>query len=96
MRDDDVTSHVTKSNFSISLLSCLFRRPGVPNYSNMSHETETGNEYFIQVFASALLCKGRKDKMASFYFIYVAKLYCCNLIRICTPKYEDDRFRRCS
>ena len=37
---DDVTSHVTILNFSISLVSCLFRRPGVPNYSNMSYETQ--------------------------------------------------------
>ena len=40
VRDDDVTSHVTISNFSISLVSCLFRRPRVPNYSNMSYETQ--------------------------------------------------------
>ena len=29
------TSHVTKSNFFISLVSCLFRRLRVPSYSKM-------------------------------------------------------------
>ena len=38
--DDGVTSNVTKLNFSISLVSCLFRRLRVPNYSNVSHETQ--------------------------------------------------------
>ena len=37
---DNVTSHVTISNFSISLVSCLFRRLRVPNYCNMSYETQ--------------------------------------------------------
>ena len=36
---DDVTSHVTILNFFISLVSCLFRKLRVPNYSNMSYET---------------------------------------------------------
>ena len=39
MRDDDVTSHVTILNFCISLVSCIFRRPRVPNYYSMSYET---------------------------------------------------------
>ena len=40
VRDNDVTSHVTILNVSISLVYCLFRRPRVPNYTNMSHETQ--------------------------------------------------------
>ena len=35
----DITNHVTIFNFSISLLSCSFRKPRVPNYSNMPYAT---------------------------------------------------------
>ena len=35
----DITNHVTIFNFSISLLSCSFRKPRVPNYSNKSYAT---------------------------------------------------------
>ena len=37
---DDVTSHRTILNLCISLVSCLFRRPRVPNYYNMSYGTQ--------------------------------------------------------
>ena len=40
LQDDDVTNHVIVLNFSISLVSYLFQKLRMPNYSNMSYETQ--------------------------------------------------------
>ena len=88
VRDDDVTSHETILNFSISLVSCLFRRSRVPNYSNMSHETRgsvladdvTSHVTILKVLCSLVSCLFRKQRVPNYYSMsYETKGVCCSM-----------------
>ena len=71
---DDVTSHVTILNFFVSLVSCLFRKLRVPNYSNMSHETQgcvllddvTSHATILNFFISLISCLFRKLRVPNY------------------------------